>query len=390
MRAPLRRSITAATIAAAAATGVTALAGHAQAAPADTIYGVTSTNQLVSFRSTAPGTLTSSVSITNVEGNVLAIDFAPSTGQLYAVTTASKLYAINPANGRGTQMGLNTFADPVVWGSAAAIDMQPVVDRLRVISGTNSMRVNQYTGASIGTDTSLSLTGSPAPLADVAYANSVAGATTTTLFGIDTANDVLVRVGGVDANPSPNTGVETVIGPLGVNALGNNVGFDISGVTGTAWASLQTAAGTRLYSVNLATGAATGAWALGADIVDLAVDPAPAPGLNQVLLLNGPSTIARGPLAKKGIAVRFSCAEACTTTLTLKSGSTVLGTASASLGARGVRSVTVKLSAAGKKALNKKFAPTNVKSVNLTVSGTATDSDGGNPGADSIKVNVTR
>jgi hypothetical protein len=392
VRAPLRRSITAATIAAAAATGLTALAGHAEAAPADTIYGVTSANQLISFRSTAPGTLTSSVPINNVDGNVLAIDFAPSTGQLYAVTTTTKLYAINPANGRGTLMGTGAFADPAVWGAAAGIDLQPVVDRLRVISGTNSMRIHPNTGAVSGTDTSLTLAGSPEPLADVAYANNVAGATVTTLFGIDTTNDVLVRVGGPDGVPSPNGGLVTAIGPLGVNALGTNVGFDISGVTNTAWASLQSAGATRLYKVNLTTGAATGAWKIGTgiDVIDLAVDPDPAPGLNQVLLVDGPSAIPFSKLIKKGVPLRYSCAEACGTTLTLKSGSTTLGTASTSLGARGIRAVTLKLTTKGKAVLKKKFASQSVTSVPLTISGSATDSDGGNTGRDGITIKATR
>src|SRR5436309_896480 len=65
-------------------------------------------------------------------------------------------------------------------------------------------------------------------------------ATTTTLFGIDSNLDVLVRQGSVDGTPvSPNTGQLFTVGPLGVNTT-NLVGFDISGTTGTAYAALST------------------------------------------------------------------------------------------------------------------------------------------------------
>lgn len=44
-----------------------------------------------------------------------------------------------------------------------------------------------------------------------AYTNSVAGATSTTLYAIDVARDVLVTLA------NPNDGIITTVGPLGVN-----------------------------------------------------------------------------------------------------------------------------------------------------------------------------
>ena len=57
--------------------------------------------------------------------------------------------------------------------------------------------------------------------------------------------------------PSPNNGKITTIGALGANTS-EFVGFDITGDTGIAYATLTLgAAGSSLYTINLTTGAAT-------------------------------------------------------------------------------------------------------------------------------------
>ena len=107
----------------------------------------------------------------------------------------------------------------------------------------------------------------------VAYTNSQAGATLTTLYGIDTGTDTLVRIGGPDGTPSPNTGLLTTIGPLGVDATSFG-GFDIQPFTNIAYAALRTgpagATTQKLYSINLATGAATllGTIGNGTNVID--------------------------------------------------------------------------------------------------------------------------
>src|SRR6185312_5305291 len=73
-----------------------------------------------------------------------------------------------------------------------------------------------------------------------------------------------VRIGGVNGSPSPDGGVLTAVGPLGVNIGSNHVGFDIVG-TDMAYASMQNLlTGTfGLYTVNLTTGDATVVGAIG-------------------------------------------------------------------------------------------------------------------------------
>ena len=89
--------------------------------------------------------------------------------------------------------------------------------------------------------------------------------TPTTLFGIDNVAGTLVRIGGVDGSPSPNGGVVTTIGSLGLGLnLNDELNFDISG-TGIAFASFQNGGfgSTNIYSINLTTGLATSLGTLG-------------------------------------------------------------------------------------------------------------------------------
>ena len=83
-----------------------------------------------------------------------------------------------------------------------------------------------------------------------------------------------MRQGGVNGTPSPNGGVITTIGSLGVNTDAN-VGFDIARGTNTAYAALRVGGSSGLYTINLATGAAdlVGAIGTGSTIVGLTVLP---------------------------------------------------------------------------------------------------------------------
>jgi hypothetical protein len=86
---------------------------------------------------------------------------------------------------------------------------------------------------------------------DSAYDRNVPNTPATQLYGIDTGLNILVT----QAN---NAGTLGTVGPLGLDVVGAG-GFDISGATGIAYAALQPANSSQssLYSINLATGAAT-------------------------------------------------------------------------------------------------------------------------------------
>ena len=228
-------------------------------AKAATLYGVTTANSLIRFDSATPGTVTTVGAITGLQGgeNVLGIDFRPATGELYALGSTSRLYTINRMTGAATTVATLSTA---LSGAEFGMDFNPTVDRIRIVSNTGQiLRVNPVTGAAI-VDSVLN-PGTPNVTA-VAYANSFSGATTTTLFDIDSTTDQLFT-----QNP-PNAGTLVLVGALGVNVTDVS-GFDILSSTNTAFAALTVGATTSLFTINTTTGAATSVGAIGAGATSL-------------------------------------------------------------------------------------------------------------------------
>ncbi|MGH9846117.1 MAG: DUF4394 domain-containing protein [Blastocatellia bacterium] len=249
---------------------------HAQQ-PTTTILAITAANNLISFNAATPETIASSVAITGLgQGETIAgIDFRPRNNLLYAVTSASRIYTINTTSGAATAVGTAAFT-PALSGAAFGVDFNPVPDRIRLVSDTGqNLRLHPDTGAVAGTDTALTYATGDANAAanpnvvGSAYTNNFNAPATTTLFGIDSNLDILVRQGSVGGAPdSPNNGRLSTIGPLGVNTT-DQVGFDIQAPNDVAYASLtpQGATASSLYSINLNTGAATLVGAIGGNAI---------------------------------------------------------------------------------------------------------------------------
>lgn len=223
---------------------------NAQTTTPTTVFGLTSANQIVRFNSATPGTVTIVATITGLQAGetILATDFRPANGQLYALGSSSRLYTVNLTTGVATQVGAaGAFT---LSGTEFGFDFNPTVDRIRVISNTGqNLRLNPNDGTLTATDGILNPATTGATGA--AYTNNFAGATTTTLYVIDTVADALFI-----QNP-PNAGTLVRVGALGVDASGP-VAFDID-ANGTAYATLTVGGATRLYTINLTTGAATAA-----------------------------------------------------------------------------------------------------------------------------------
>jgi len=241
------------------------------AVPLPTAYALTVRNgaeTIVGFNEAAPRAILSDVAVTGLQPgeSLLGIDFRPANGVLYGVGSSNRLYAINPVTGQASPVGSGQFAVPLTPG-AAGLDFNPTVDRIRFVNqaGQNA-RLNPDTGAIVDFDT---LTGgvqldanlayaagdpnfgNPGAAGAAAYVNNFAGATSTTLFAIDTNLDVLVR------QDPPNNGVLNTIGSLGIDA-GTVLGFDIRSVGGneTALAAIDVGGVSSLYNINLTTGRA--------------------------------------------------------------------------------------------------------------------------------------
>jgi hypothetical protein len=247
---------------------------------------------LITFDSDTPSVLNTSYAITGLQPNekLIGIDFrinAPTPANsnlLYGVGSFGRVYTLNPANGAATFVaGLTDGVNPIILnGTEFGFDFNPQADRLRIVSDLEqNLRVNVDTGVTV-VDTPLN-PGNP-NVTDVAYDRAdITAGTATTLYGIDTVANQLVRIGGVDGTPSPNGGTITPVGPMGsINAVSIG-GFDIASGSGTAFAALRgsaTANGSDFYTINLGTGLATLVGPVGNSedglvIKGIAVGPAP-------------------------------------------------------------------------------------------------------------------
>ena len=272
--------------------------------PASTVFAVTATNNLLSFSSALPSIIQSTTPITGLQSGetIHGIDTRPATGQLYALGSTGRLYTLNPATGAATQVGTGTFAVPLS-GASFGFDFDPVADRIRVVSDAGqNMRLNPDTGAVIDSDPNIAGTQpdmylSSTYVVGLAYSDNAAGTTTTTLYGIDGANDWLVRQGGPNGNPSPNQGQITSIGSLGVDLDWSPVvptaSFEIT-EGGVPLAVLQVGGKTSLYTIDLATGKATAVGPVGTGTVRIVGLAAAPPERPSVLSITAASPTAGG------------------------------------------------------------------------------------------------
>lgn len=193
---------------------------------------------------------------------IVAIDYRPSNGVLYGLSNQGRLYTIDPATGTCAAVSLN----PVMafTGTRFGMDFNPVTDLLRVVTDTEeNVRINPNTGTLTATDTSLTPAGTAFALA---YTNSFAGASTTTLFLLDMATGNLMRL------DNPNNGVLTTVGSYAATLTQG--GFDIS--AGNVALIAGSAVGLpNLRRIDLFTGVSTGVFNIPTnfEVIGLAIIP---------------------------------------------------------------------------------------------------------------------
>ena len=248
-------------------------------------------NNLLRVESTAPATIQSTTAVTGLTPGetLVGIDVRPATGEVYGLgatftggavgSNTLTTYAINPTTGAATPRGTAVVAN-ILGATNFGFDFNPVPDRIRVTtdltsdgsgagSNVNNFRLNPNNGALVAIDPDLDATALPGgatnlPETAVAYSNSFSGSTAATLYGIVTNGDRLVQNTG-----GPGFATLADVGPLGVVTTTSAAGFDISGQNNTAIAVLRGGGLSRLYSVNLATGAATALGTVGSGIATI-------------------------------------------------------------------------------------------------------------------------
>ena len=130
---------------------------------------------------------------------IRGLDVRPSTGVLYAVTDADRVYTIDLKARRATPTG-PAFMPPTL-GEYGGFDFNPVPDKIRLTTDANeNRRIEPANGATLAIDKPLMFAATDASVGvdpavvGSAYTNPDNDpATGTTLYGIDAATDSLVK-----------------------------------------------------------------------------------------------------------------------------------------------------------------------------------------------------
>ena len=259
--------------------------------PGQTIYAIDADNNLLRFGANRPGQVTHRMPVTGLAPGerVVGIDFRPSdlnadavrdVGKLYGISSTGSVYLIDPTTGAAANwFPLTDAAGATVSlnGTQFGIGFNPTVDRLRIHGDAEQNAAVNVDNGVTAVNAALAYAaddqnfGSDPRIVGTGYTNNDNDpATGTELFAIDAARDALVRLA------LPADGQLRTIGGLGVDADGP-VGFDIAGSGNTAYAALTAAPSgrSRLYRIDLSTGAATlvGNISGSAAVVGLAVAP---------------------------------------------------------------------------------------------------------------------
>lgn len=262
------------------------------------VLAVTATHELIAFHANAPAQLLERRSLTGLAAGerLVGIDFRVARGVLFALAHSGRLYTLDTATGALQPVGTPPAgAAFMLQGEVFGMDFNPAADRIRVASSAGqNLRLHPDTGALVDGDPAAQgvqpdaplryapadvNAGRPPRIAGVAYTYHPSDSQLTTNYAIDAGLGVLVMQGsreGATPVESPNAGQLRTVGPLGLGPLAD-VAFDIADLDNTALAAARTRAdaATRLYRIDLASGAARmlGTVADGAPLLGMAIEP---------------------------------------------------------------------------------------------------------------------
>ena len=264
---------------------------------ADPVYATTTSGQLISFDSSSPGALSSSVSLSGIAGSLVGIDFRPAMPDtLYGLGNSGgvgTIYTINLATGVSAPVYTLTTA---LAGTSFGVDFNPVPDALRILSNTGqNLRITGFATGTFATnvDGGLNIGGSTqSNVVAAAYTNSFAGATTTTLFALQdnaaAGTDQLLTV------IPPNAGTLNSVAALSIN-VSQLSGFDITPANA---AFLSWNGGNQFGTINLTTGSVVNNGAIGGgfagQVTSISVSAIPEPETYALFLAGIAALAARG------------------------------------------------------------------------------------------------
>ena len=277
--------------------GCAATEAETEGAPRkETLVGVTEGNRLVRFNAGQPQKATVVGVVTGMQAgeSVVGIDYRVARGVLFALGSTGRIYTVDAQTAKATAVGGAPLA-VALSGNEFGFDFNPAVDRIRIVSDSGqNFRGHPDTGAAVDSDANMpgvqgdgKLTyasgdanaGKSPRVVAAGYTYNKQNDKITTNYAIDAATGSLVMQGtreGATPAVSPNTGQLFTVGSLGVGAF-NRASFDISDVNNAAYlgADVDGRRGTRIYSVDLASGKATfiGTVGGGERLRGLAIEP---------------------------------------------------------------------------------------------------------------------
>ena len=256
-------------------------------------YALNDANQLLRIKAGESYTPLATTKITGTDiqlgERIMSIDFRPATGQLYGVSSLSRLFIINPETAKATPVTVKPFLSGSI-GTIVGIDFNPATDQIRLVSSEgHNVSIQPETGQI------LAVNGQPnsrlnALISEVAYTNNRAVAAGTTLYDIDPATDRLYI-----HHPQKNT--LTDVGGLGLDIAGA-AGFDIT-PDGRGVVALTFNGNSELAVINLTTGRLQKVGNLPGTVIGLAIPTEPVAyaidATNNLLILNPAKPV---PIAK--------------------------------------------------------------------------------------------
>jgi hypothetical protein len=262
----------------------------------ETLVGVTEGNRLVRFNGGQPQKATVVGAVTGMQPgeSVVGIDYRVARGVLFALGSTGRLYTVDAKTAKATAVGGAPLA-VALSGNEFGFDFNPAVDRIRIVSDSGqNFRGHPDTGAAVDSDANTpgvqgdgklayasadANAGKPTRVVAAGYTYNKQNDKITTNDAIDAATGSLVMQGtreGAAPAVSPNTGQLFTVGALGIGSFAR-AHFDISDVNNAAYlgADVDGRRGTRIYSVDLATGKATfiGTVGGGERLRGLAIEP---------------------------------------------------------------------------------------------------------------------
>jgi len=228
-----------------------------------TAYALTSTGSIIEFDTGSPTSIIATETVSGLASGetLVQIAYRPEDDTLYGITSDNLLCTVDPGTGVATLVSSTAFSSDTL--SSPAIDFDPVLDQLRVITTEYNLRVASD-GTLVESNTKLAFdsddtySGDTPQIAAITYANPDSGATSTTLYALDVTTQSLLRVGNaaVSTSSSADSGDLHTIGSIGVSFTAD-AGLSIRSGSDTAYAALQqSGSGAALYTIDLSDGAA--------------------------------------------------------------------------------------------------------------------------------------